>query len=399
MKAILPILAILSCPLWAQHGSHASSSSTLSSISCSAPASGQTICTLTFTSKSGGIRTATLKSSSSAVKVPATCSVYTDDQHDPCNPATVSAVTSPTTVTITATYGGVSKTFLLQLGGSTPTASLSDSASSVAFGNVNLNTPATKLVTLTSTGTAPVVISTVAASSGFTVSGGVGTLAPGASSTLTIGFDPSIAGAAAGSVAVISNVPSLVIALSGTGVSVAPVITPTTVVCGEASITGAGSTSCTVSLSSAPTASLSVPVTSSSPSVTVSPVTVAAGATSGTFTATAAAVTAQTVVNLMAALNGSDASTTITLLPASTTAYQVNLTWDPPVSSPDAVAGYIVLRATGSGVYAPLFTTPQTTLTYSDKTVAAGTYLFEVVSVDASGLESVPSNVYTAVIP
>jgi fibronectin type 3 domain-containing protein len=82
------------------------------------------------------------------------------------------------------------------------------------------------------------------------------------------------------------------------------------------------------------------------------------------------------------------------------TSYQVDLTWDAPVSSSDAVAGYHIYRAASSGSYALLNASANTPTTYTDTTVEAGqTYTYEVTSVDASGVESAPSNVYTATIP
>jgi fibronectin type 3 domain-containing protein len=80
--------------------------------------------------------------------------------------------------------------------------------------------------------------------------------------------------------------------------------------------------------------------------------------------------------------------------------YEVELTWEAPASSSDPVAGYHVYRATGSGSYALLNSSIDAPTTYTDTTVQAGaTYNYEVRSVDASGVESVPSNVYTATIP
>lgn len=82
------------------------------------------------------------------------------------------------------------------------------------------------------------------------------------------------------------------------------------------------------------------------------------------------------------------------------TTYKVGLSWDAPASSSDPVVGYQVYRATGAGAYSLLNATPVTALTYTDSTVADGTtYNYEVVSVDAQGVQSAPSNVYTAVIP
>jgi hypothetical protein len=138
--------------------------------------------------------------------------------------AAYSAVTSSHAVTLTANFGGISTTFVLQLNVSV--ASLGVSASNIAFGNVDLKTPATQSVTLTSNGSASVTINTGAISgAGFSISGVTfpATLSPGKSATLHIQFDPAVAGAAIGLVTLTTNgTPGLVtIALTGTGQNLA----------------------------------------------------------------------------------------------------------------------------------------------------------------------------------
>ncbi len=82
------------------------------------------------------------------------------------------------------------------------------------------------------------------------------------------------------------------------------------------------------------------------------------------------------------------------------TAYQVNLTWQAPTSSPDPVAGYLAFRGpTGSGVWGQLAAVGMA-LTYNDLTVVLGqNYDYMVESVDAGGVTSSPSNIATASIP
>jgi fibronectin type 3 domain-containing protein len=64
------------------------------------------------------------------------------------------------------------------------------------------------------------------------------------------------------------------------------------------------------------------------------------------------------------------------------------------------VAGYHIYRATSGGSFALLNSSVNLPTTYTDTTAQAGaTYDYEVMSVDASGVESTPSNVYTATIP
>jgi hypothetical protein len=180
------------------------------------------------------------------------------------------------------------------------------SATNVTFGNVQLNTPATQSVTMTSSGTAAVTVSAGTLSgSGFSMPGSKFpvTLNPGQTQTLEIQFDPSTAGAAAGTVALSSNcsMGAMIVTLSGTG--------------------------------------------------------------------------------------------------ATATSYEVQLSWAAPASLSDPVVGYHIYRANSGGSYQLLNSSVNQPTAYNDTTVQAGaTYNYKVTSVDAAGVESAPSNVYSAAI-
>lgn len=183
------------------------------------------------------------------------------------------------------------------------------------------------------------------------------------------------------------------------GTAPPPAPTLTTLVPASASITGAGTDVLTANLWGAAVAATSIAVTSSSPSLTVpASVPVPVGASAASFTAQSSAVTSQTAVTVKASLGGNTASTTITLIPVGPpppppTPYQVNLTWAAPVTSPDPVVKYDVLR---NGTHLAFASSTN----FTDLTVADGlTYAYFVASVDASGVESAPSNVYSVVIP
>jgi LysM repeat protein len=79
----------------------------------------------------------------------------------------------------------------------------------------------------------------------------------------------------------------------------------------------------------------------------------------------------------------------------------VNLTWDAPTSSPVPVTGYNIYRAVGSSsTFQLLNATPDTETMYEDSTVQAGnSYTYYIVSVDASGAQSVPSNEVSVTVP
>jgi hypothetical protein len=132
-------------------------------------------------------------------------------------------VSTAQSATLTATSGATTKTFALQLGPAVAT--LSINASSLPFGDVSLNTPATQSITLTSTGTVAVTVnSATVAGKGFTVSGATFplTLNPNQSATLSVQFDPTTAGSASGTLTIVSTSSTNstnVLSLSGTGSS------------------------------------------------------------------------------------------------------------------------------------------------------------------------------------
>jgi fibronectin type 3 domain-containing protein len=80
---------------------------------------------------------------------------------------------------------------------------------------------------------------------------------------------------------------------------------------------------------------------------------------------------------------------------------QVSLTWQPPGSSADPVAGYNIYRSADGGASYQLLNPSVLTLTnYFDANVLSGrTYNYVVESVDAAGNQSAPSNSATVSIP
>lgn len=126
----------------------------------------------------------------------------------------------------TSGSGGTSSSSGSSSGGSSggsASSQLSPSSSQVTFGNVTVGSSTSQLVTLTAAGSADVKISSVTASgTGFSVSGGSNvTLTPDQSVTVSVAFQPSAAGAAAGKLTISSDASnsSLAISLSGDGVA------------------------------------------------------------------------------------------------------------------------------------------------------------------------------------
>lgn len=215
---------------FAQHrGYRGSYGDELSALSCgtgSLTGAATDSCTVTLTeaASSGGF-VVNLASSSSAVKVPSSVTVASGASSAQFT-ATATAVTAAQTATLTASDRRNSETYSLQLKPtttSTGTAALTLGSTSVAFGDVTLDTPSTQSVTLKSSGTAALTISAAAVKgTGFSMSGLSTplTLAAGQTATLNVQFDPTAAGADTGSVTLSSNAASgstATIGLSGTG--------------------------------------------------------------------------------------------------------------------------------------------------------------------------------------
>ncbi len=488
-------------------GSGVASAGALSALSCgtgSYTGAGTDACTVTLNTpaSSGGLSVG-LSSSSTSFTVPSTVTVPANATSAAFT-ATVASVSSAQAVTLTAAAGSASKTFSVQLNAATPKLGLS--TTSISYGNVTVGQTASQSVVLTSTGTAPVTISSISVvGSLFTASGMTApvTVNPGQSVTLTMKFYSDHASTFTGVLTINSNSstnPTAVVNMSGSGV-VAPGVL-STLSCASGSLTGAGTDACTVTLNvPAGSSGLSVGLSSSSTSVVVpSSVTVPANATSAAFTATVSSVSAAQAVTLTAAagtvsktfvlqlntgtstlsvnatsiafgnvflnspatqsitftstgtasvtinsgtitgtgftmsgitfpLNlaaGQSATLNLQFDPTTTGAvtgqvkivsnsstnptpvislsgtgepHEVSLSWQAPVSPKDPAVGYHVYRATGGGTGYQLLGS-QAQLTYVDTTAVSGqSYNYVVKAVDASGVESTPSNMTSVTIP
>ena len=86
------------------------------------------------------------------------------------------------------------------------------------------------------------------------------------------------------------------------------------------------------------------------------------------------------------------------MLAAEPAGHRVVLTWSAPASSPDPVTGYNVYRTeAGSRAFARLNDSPITSTTYTDNNVQPGAaYTYYVVSVDAHGNQSAPSESWSS---
>ena len=202
-------------------GTGAAGLSALSCANTSMAGGGSDACTVTLIggAPASGLVVA-LSSSNAAVTVPAAVTIPAGATTSAFN-ATTTAVRAAQSVTLTASAGSVTKTFALQLSGGSPALTLN--ATTIAFGGVIVNSPATQSITLKSSGAAPVTVSSATATgNGFSVSGMTFpvTLNPGQTATLNVQFNPASAGAATGQVTVTSNAAGSgksTVSLTGTG--------------------------------------------------------------------------------------------------------------------------------------------------------------------------------------
>ena len=331
------------------------------------------------------------------------------------NPTSAGAASGQLTINSDSTTGGTAKVALSGNGTVATTAQLTVSAGSLSFGNVAVNSTATLPLTLTSSGTAPVTINAATLSgAGFADSGATFpvTLNPNQAVTLQVEFDPTAAGAATGQLKITSNSSSgatTIVQLSGTGtVATTPqlLVSATSLPFGNVPVGSTATQSVTL------TSSGTAPVTVSSVALqgagfsdsgatfpmTLNPnqsVTLkvqfdptAAGAVSGKLTITSNSTTGSTT---QVSLSGTGTAV----------AHEIDLNWDAPASSDDPVAGYNVYRSTnGGGAFTKLNASPDSQETYIDSAVQSGsTYVYEVKSVDASGVESGASNQITLTVP
>jgi hypothetical protein len=286
---------------------------------------------------------------------------------------------------------------------------------SVAFGSVQVGRTATSTLSLSNNGSSTLQISQIQFSSqDFALSGQVAlpiTLYAGQNYNLTLEFAPSAAGAAGGSLTVASTgtPASATIALSGTGQAqpIAPGIElqPTSVSFNDVQInTTAAQSAIIISSGTAPLIITAITAagtgfTVSGPSlpVTLNPTQTTALEISFDPNAAGAAVGSVTL-----ATNTAPGSVTIDLSGTGVTRlYEVDLSWDAPLVSPDPPVGYKIFRSVNnSAVYTPLNSISDASTSYTDTTVQNGnTYDYYVESVDAEGNTSTPSNTFTATIP
>ncbi len=190
----------------------------------------------------------------------------------------------------------------------------------ITFGNVTVGQIATANVSLQNRGLAAVEVSQLSTSAqSFSALGQStlpATIAPGATYTLTVKFNPKAAGAAKGQLNVATNQPGGVataISLNGTG---NPAITSLS--CTLSSISASGTDLCTVTLNvAAATGGFVVDLSSSSSAVALpATVTVPANSTAVRFNANVSPVSSAQSATLTASTSGSSTTFALQLVPS-----------------------------------------------------------------------------------
>ena len=395
------------------HGSGSSGASDpLSSLVCSSrsltgAATDTCMVTLNNAAGSGGV-TLTLSSSSRALAVPVSVTVPVGEATVVFT-ATATAVTATQTATLRAADSGGYETFAVQLNGSTPALTPTGVLSAIACGSGSISGAGNDACTVTLTGAAAsggltvilasndaalkvpasVTVASGASSAGFTATASAVSTSQTATLTATSASVTKTYAVQLGT----ASTPGLTIASSSVAFGSVPLKTPATQTLKVASTGTAAVTinAATVQGTGFAMSGMTAPVTLSpgaAASLAVQFDPTVAGTATGTLTITSNSASGATVTIGLSGTGAAAAS------------YQVGLSWDAPASSAVAVSGYHIYRELSGGSYTLLNSSPNAGTTYTDSTVQSGSaYNYEVTSVDASGVESAPSGVYTAAIP
>lgn len=331
-------------------------------------------------------------------------------------PTSTGSVTGQLAVSSNSSTNATATVSLSGTGQAATSPQLSVSAASLSFGDVTVGSSSKQPLTLTSTGTAAVTISSLTVKgTGFSISSESLplTLNPNQALTIEVQFDPTTAGAISGTLTISSNSSTNATAtvnLSGTGTAATtPQLTISAASLSFGNVTVGSSSTQTLTLTSTGTAAVTInsadvtgvdfSVSGASFPLILDPkqtVTLqvqfaptAAGAVTGQLTISS---NSSTNANAVANLSGTGVATE---------QHTVDLSWNAPTGSPDPVSGYNIYRSTGrTSTFQLLNTSIETATTFTDSAVQSGvTYTYEVKSVNASGVESSPSNVVNATIP
>lgn len=283
--------------------------------------------------------------------------------------------------------------------------------SSISFPKVSVGVTNTQSVTIKNMGNANLTISkaTIAGSS-FTMSGMATpmSIAPGGSSTLTVGFKPTTASTYYANLTIMNNSPTspqVTVPLSGSSTSPVLQLSASPAALSFGSVTDGTSSTKTVTLSntgnsSVTISSIGITGTGFKPTTISLPLTLAAGQTASfgvLFTPTTAATLTGTATVVSSAAN-SPLAVALTGTGSSAATHSVDLSWTPSSTS---FAGFNIYRGTTSGgPYSRVNSGLLTAADYTDTAVAAGsTYYYVATEESTTGVESGYSSQVSATIP
>jgi hypothetical protein len=304
---------------------------------------------------------------------------------------------------ITASPGGPPS------GGSSPVISLNPP--SISFGSVIVGNSISQPIIIKNTGTASLTVSQATLTGQeFNMSGATFpmTLGVGEQASVTIGFSPTSASSATGSISVSSNASSspVTVSLSGTGVAATHLLSASTSSISFGNVAEGTSLSQNVSLTNSGNSSVTISsVTTSGTGFSASGVN--GGATlAPNQTATLSVTFDPTTTGgesggVVVASNATNSPVSISLSGdgTSTSSESVGLKWD--ASSSSGVVGYNIYRGTTLGTYSRLSSSVSGT-SYTDSSVVSGeniTYYYVVTAVNSSGEESADSNSASVNVP
>lgn len=308
--------------------------------------------------------------------------------------------------------GGVTASSSGSNGNGGNSGSLGSSLTSIDFGQVTIGTTGTQTVTVTNSSSAAITVSQVTVTgTGFSSSPITTpfTLNPSQSASATFSFSPTSAGAATGSVSIVSNASpaTLSIPMSGTGVAAGTqklTASPSSLAFGNVSL--GASNDISVTLRNPGTTNLLVNSASySGPGFNVTGLSAPLTLSGGQATSFTASFGPSSVGSASGSISLKDNSgNTLLSIPMSGTgvtaavAHSVDLSW---TASTSTVSGYHVYRGNVTGgPYTLLTSSLVPSTSFADNSVTSGSsYFYVVTAVDVSNNESAFSNQAAATIP
>jgi hypothetical protein len=282
--------------------------------------------------------------------------------------------------------------------------------SSANFGSVTVGATNSQTIKIGNTGTAVLTITqATAAGSGFSVAGLTLPLSinPGTTSNFNAQYQPSVAGAASGSITIVSNAatsPSTV-SLSGTGVAATQNLSLSTNSLSFGNVNTGTSSTLPVTVTNTGNSNVQISqIAASGTGYSLSgagvPVTLTPSQSLNFSVVFSPAVTGSLSGSVTISSNATGSPTTVTLSGAGAVivTHGISLSWN---ASTSTVSGYNVYRSLTSGSgYTKVNTGLVSSVNYTDATVAnTTTYYYVTTAVDANGNESIDSNEAVAVTP